>query len=193
MYQIKCKIEGLVPLLMCRYIEKKDPTDRGKTVKGASDRKTILEAMVYKDKNGMYLPANNIRMMLIGNRFRKGAAYIQGTYRETKKGTEYTSFCSGCVWVEGEKDKLKVYFEPVRKSWDAVDIRSFTTKDGSRKMIERPMIETPWSLTFIITIVEDTFDQGKIREFFETGGLRCGLGVFGPTFGRFRIVDWKIL
>jgi len=60
-------------------------------------------------------------------------------------------------------------------------------------MIERPMIEVPWSLTFIITVTEDTYDQGKIKEFFETGGLRCGLGVFGPTFGRFRIVEWEIL
>lgn len=178
-------------MLMCCYPM---PDRQGKPTarKGKKDIEAELEGKAYKDERGMYLPADNIRMSLIGNRFRTGAADILGSTIERQKGKKYRNFCKACVWVLGTEEPTdKVYFEPLRKTWDDTDVRSFITSKGGRDVCERPMIRTPWSLTFTIHVTDETFAEGKIRELFEVAGLRCGLGVHGPTFGRFIVKEWK--
>jgi hypothetical protein len=191
MYQIKCSIEGVVPLLMCRYPmpEKQgQPSPR----KGRTDIDKELESKAYVDDKGLYLPSDNIRMCLIGNQFRTGAAYILGSSIERKNGKKYRDFCKSCVWVVSPEEPIeKVYFEPHRETWDDVDTRSFITANAKRDVCSRPMIRTPWSLSFIIHVTDDTFAPGKIREFYDVAGLRCGLGVYGPTFGRFIVSEWE--
>jgi hypothetical protein len=153
------------------------------------------DEMCYMDKHGVYLPADNLRMMLIGNQFRKGAASILGTAIESKKGTMYTDFCKACVWVVGEIDPLKIYYIPNRKTYDVTDIRSFVTSQGGRDVTERPIINLPWSLEFLVQITEEQppIDSAKVREFFEVAGLRCGASAYGPTFGRFMVKKWDAI
>jgi hypothetical protein len=172
-----------------------EPGKPPKKTKGATDAKQTLEEMAYKDETGMYIPSDNIRQMLIGNKARKGAAEILGSYIEAKKGGEYRSFCDSCIWVIGPDDPEKVYYKPLRKTWDGTDLRSILSGKGKslgRQWVERPLIKTPWSLTFFVHVMDDNFEQGKVKEFFEVGGLRCGLGVYGPKFGRYRVVEWEV-
>jgi len=123
---------------------------------------------------------------------------ILGSDMESQKGTFYTSFCEGCIWVQGEDDPMKVYYKPLRK-WNPdderqLDIRSFpfgAGKTKGRRITKRPLVLTPWTLTFIITVTDDNFPIAKIEELFTVAGLRCGVGAYGPTFGRCRITQWK--
>ncbi len=184
MYQVKCKIEGIVPIMFSRFPLPAKPGDTKKK------KKQTIEEKLWFDKKGVYIPTDNLRMMLIGNRFRTGAAKIYGSEYESKKGTKYINFCKACVWVVG--DNNKVYFEPKREKWDDVDIRSFINATGGRDTTERPILNTPWSLTFTIQVTDDSIPQETIREFYNVAGLRCGLGVYGPTFGRFIVKDWEV-
>ena len=185
MYQVKCKIEGVVPIMFCRFPEPEKPGDTKK------QKKQTLEEKMWIDEKGVYIPIDNLRMLLVGNRFRPGAAKIYGSEYESKKGTKYLNFCKACVWVVG--DNGKVYFEPTRKIYDDVDIRSFINANGSRSTGERPVLNTPWSLAFTIQVTDDSITDEIIHEFYNVAGMRCGLGVYGPTFGRFIVTEWEVI
>ena len=194
MYQIKCTIDGIVPLLQHRYpVEDKIVGDKKRTIKSSSDERGGLEKMAFKDEKGMFMTTEHIYGMLVGNRYRKGAAQILGSQIEHNKGSLYLGFCKSSIGVEstnGSPEKL--YFQPHRKTWDDTDIRSYTKEQG-RDVIERPMMNLPWSISFILSVYDDNFKEGKVRELFEVAGLRCGLGAYGPRFGRFIVKEWEKL
>ena len=184
MYEVKCKIEGIVPIMFSRF-----PLPAGPGVTKKKKKQTV-EEKYWLDSKGVYIPTDNLRMLLIGNRFRPGAAKIYGTEYESKKGTKYLNFAKACIWVVG--DNNKVYFKPTRKKHDDVDIRSFINATGGRDTTERPILTTPWSLDFTIQITDDGVPEEIVHEFYNVAGMRCGLGVYGPTFGRFVIKEWKV-
>lgn len=185
MYEVKCTYEGIVPVMFNRYPLPEHPGKREKKPPPE------LKDKIWIDKNGVYIPADNIRMMLIGNQFRVGSAKILGSYIESSKGTEYIQMCKSCVWVLGTKDPLKVHIEPKRTTWDDVDVRTFITSKGNRDIVERPIIKPPWSLSFLIQVVDDNIDPNLIKKLFEVAGLCCGCCAYGPTFGRCIIKEWK--
>ncbi len=76
---------------------------------------------------------------------------------------------------------------------DDVDIRSFINASNSRATTERPILNAPWSLTFSIQVTDDSLPEGTLKAMYEVAGLRCGLGVYGPTFGRFAVKEWKAI
>ena len=191
MYQVEVMVEGVAEALQDRY--PLPVPGEAKKHKGKNDAEKELRDKAYVDDRGIYIPADSIRMSLIGNRFRTGAAKILGSTIETAKGTRYLDFCKACVWVLGIEDPLKVYYEPLRPTWDDVYVTPFINAAGSKSVSKRPLIKMPWSLRFIVQVTDDTFTPAKIREFFEVSGLRCGLGAYGPRFGRFVIKEWKVL
>ncbi len=191
MYRILGRYKGLVDMMQHRFADPaqtEKPTK--KEAKGRSEKK-ILECL-HRDKKGVYVPADNIRMMLIGNKLRMGAAKIQGSYIEKGKGTEYRNMVQSCVWVLARDGGQKVYLEPKRKTYDAVDERSFINSAGSRSMAYRPILTLPWSLSFTIQVTDDNIDESKIRQFFDVAGVRCGCCAYGPKFGRCMIDEWTV-
>ena len=188
MEQVRLTIEGIVPIMFSRFPL---PAKLGDTKKQKTQ--TLAEKM-WIDEKGVYIPTDNLRMLLVGNTKRTGAAKIYGSEYESKKGTKYWNFVKACVWVIGEGEKRdKVYFTPNRKKHDDTDIRSFINASGSRSTVERPLLVTPWSLTFDVQITDGSVSVEKIKAMYEVAGMRCGLGVYGPTFGRFIVKEWKAI
>lgn len=170
---------------------KKENNSKARTAPQARKKVEVpLKNKVYCDKKGVYLPADNLRQMLLGNKHRQGACAILGSYFKARKGTEYKTLVAGCLWVRGLQDPEKLYLQPLRKTWDDVDIRSYVM-DSGRKVSRRPQMNMPWSLEFKITVYTDALPEGIVRELYNVAGLFCGAGVHGPKFGRFRIVEWK--
>jgi len=190
MYEIRATYQGLVPMMMDRFA---DPSQtekpQRKKAKGRNDKEIL--AKTYVDKKGVYVPADNIRMMLIGNKHRRGAAQIVGSDIEASKGTKYKSICEGLIWVLGTDDPMKSYITPKRKSYDDVDERSFINATGSRSMTYRPLITLPWSVSFVIQVTSDVIDESFVRTLFNEAGLRCGICAYGPKFGRCIISQWE--
>ena len=191
MYEIRASYVGLVPMMQHRFADPSQTEKPGKKKAKGRNEADIL-ACLHRDKKGVFVPADNILMMLIGNTKRVGAAKIQGTYVEKGKGTEYLNIAKSCIWVLGPVDPMKVYLEPNRKTYDVVDARSFINAAGSRSMAYRPILNLPWSLDFIIHVTDPNIDESKVRQFFDTAGLRCGCCAYGPTFGRCRIDKWEV-
>lgn len=196
MYEIRATIEGLVPMMHDRFFDQKDAAGKGKKVKGKDVWKDELALRCYQDEKGVFVPCDNVRMTIIGNKHRPGAAKILGSYIETKKATEYTNFAKGCLWVvplEPNPKVQKLYIEPHRKQFDDYDERSFINAAGSRSLTRRPIITLPWSVAFKVQVTDNQFGPEKVREFFDVAGLRCGLGAYGPTFGRFIVTEWDLI
>ena len=188
MYEIKCTISGLAEVL---YNKPPMEIPGGRPPKEReTSREKLLKKKIYQDRKGLFMPTDNIEMMLIGSTARIGAAKILGSFIETNKGTEYTNFCEGCIWITSLDGKRKLYWKPNRKTWDGTDIRSFPDKGQQRHTAERPMIKTPWKLTFIVHVTEDTWSPDMIKRFFDVAGMRVGLGSYGPKFGRFLIAEF---
>lgn len=193
MYEIHATFEGLVPMLHDRFFDPEQVEKGGSKKKGKDAWKKELELSAYFDKKGVYLPADNIRMMLIGNSQRRGAAQILGSDIESSKGTKYKSLCEGCIFVRGKDDPQKVYLDPKRKfNPNDYDERAFPDKNGQRHLKRRPLFKTPWRLHFIIDVADDRVDESFVRELFDVAGTRCGAGAYGPTFGRCIITRWDV-
>ena len=55
----------------------------------------------------------------------------------------------------------------------------------------RPVIPTPWSIDFNITLFpNDEIKEQEILNLFEEGGRALGLGTFRGVFGKFRVERW---
>jgi hypothetical protein len=191
MYEVTATLEGLVPLMYNRFWNPEETNGRAKT-RAQGPLEEELTRKLYVDERGVYVPADNLRMMLIGNQLRPGAALILGSQIEKRNGKKYREFCKACVWVVGEHDPLKVYIQPNRKTYDDYDERTFINSSGSRSLLRRPLVLTPWHVTFTVQVTDDQMEDSKIREMYEVAGLRCGLGAYGPTFGRCRVTQWEL-
>ena len=191
MYEIQAIYKGLVPMMMDRFFDLKS-TETGQKKKKKGKDEAVVFQKLHADKKGVYVPADNIRMMLIGNTKRVGAAKKLGTYVEKGKGTQYLEMCKSSIWVLGPDDPLKAYLLPNRKTYDDIDERSFINATGSRSITYRPILTLPWSVPFIIQVTDDQIDESKVRELFDLAGLRCGICAYGPTFGRCVIDKWEV-
>jgi len=192
MYRVDAAFKGIVPVMFNRFFNIEDTDGRAKK-KSKMTWREELPLKMYIDEQGVFVPTDNIRMMLIGNKHRKGAAKIQGSYIEKAKGTEYTEFCSSCVWILGKDDPQKVRFDPHRETYDDYDERSFINTKGTRSLTRRPILKTPWSVEFFVEVTDDQMHESKLREMFVTAGLRCGLGTYGPVFGRCELTKWELV
>jgi hypothetical protein len=185
-YRVRVKVEGLVPMLHDKYpLNKNDDGSRTKV-------DPPVESKLHHDKKGVFVPADNLRQMLLGNRKRQGACKVLGTYFRSKKATEYATLVNGALYVQGLEDPQKVYLEPLRKKWDQVDKRAFMS-DSGRKISKRPQMNTPWSLEFMVYVYTDALPEEIVKQLFTVAGQFCGIGAYGPKFGRYRIVGWEML
>lgn len=96
MYLVQTTLTGLVPMMHDRFFNPEELEIPRKKSKDSWRKE--LPYKLWRDKKGVYVPVDNIRMMLIGNKHRPGAAKILGSYIETKKATDIQAFaCSSLI------------------------------------------------------------------------------------------------
>jgi hypothetical protein len=63
-------------------------------------------------------------------------------------------------------------------------------KNGIPNAKERPAIEPPWSIAFVVGYTDNRYcTLENLRQAFDWGGT-LGLGTFRPYFGRYQVVHW---
>jgi hypothetical protein len=56
----------------------------------------------------------------------------------------------------------------------------------------RPVIDTPWELSFPISLYEnDNLKEPTLRKLFEEAGISIGLGTFRGVYGKFTVTKWE--
>jgi len=183
-YTLVGKINGIVPILFNRF--------RGEASEGHSpggkitkkDMEAMVGAKVHRDANGLYLPAQNLKMAIVGGQKSRGAAMIVGSEIEKRKGGAYTDWCKACLFIQPER----LYFH--KDTWDHIDDR--WAKNEKQQLVRaiRPALREGWEVKFKVEVVDDAAKEDWVKRFCEVAGLRVGVGSYRPDFGRF-LVEWN--
>ena len=57
----------------------------------------------------------------------------------------------------------------------------------------RPLMRLPWSLRFDLILWENAyFDEKKLKNWIDAGGLMVGLCNYRPRFGRYALKAWDV-
>ena len=190
MNSVKIKIRGTSPLLMHsdRLSNPLDPltkeikTYTGKRKKTDDDFTEIARlewvgGLYHDEKTGPYLPARNVKAMLI---------------QAAKKSKDGPKVKTGCTILE---DKLPISYEgprEVKTLWSSgkfTDMRSVGVQ-GARCMRCRPIFQE-WETTFTVIYDPAVVDKADLLRFAEVGGQVVQLGDYRPAnggdFGRFEV------
>jgi len=180
-------LEGITPIMFDRYSGSNDialsPEDKmyfgrdGKTLvmpsvniasflgsekNGAA--KLLLESKVYKKVSGWLMASTMIRPTDVPF-LRNGKPIKFGKF--DKKGTDSGSH----VYLRSDTARLK---------------------DNIPNPKVRPVLPTPWLLSFELDIIESKdVKEILVRDIFERGGMYVGLGTFRRFFGKFIIKKWE--
>jgi len=176
--KIAVTLSGVTPILFDRY---------------AGDNKTQLSFMekIYQENGDLVLPSLNVMSFLSA----------QNTESATQRvvGRGFKEVCKAALsYVTIEQ--LNIPFTRGGKPIPAIEDNLERRVDVARIMKgklaipnpkERPMLDTPWELSFNISLLETpSLREELLRKIFEQGGHAVGLGTFRGVFGKFRVSKW---
>lgn len=171
---VTCRIDGISPLLMHRYLM--EPIE-------AIEKKPAAEQAEYSayrvDGKGLYVPGQAFQRALVG-----GASYVKGKGRSTMAKP-----VAACVLIMDEYLLLGVDKYEI----DARAVRIPST--GGRIVRYRPRLNT-WGFEVEFHFDDSLLSEVQMRAVVDATGSRVGLLDFRPEkkgpFGRFVVNKWGI-
>ena len=188
----RVKIEGIAPLIMHNG-QLADPTNphsmqlkelsrkRKKTDQDHLDMKKVefIGGLYHDPQTGPYLPdlwiEKNIRDGAAA--FKQGKLILSGVQVEEQKVP---------LLYDGPRDIENLYADG-----RFVDTRGVVVQ-RSRIMRTRPIFPT-WSAAFTVNVITSVISSKDVRRALEQGGLFVGVGDYRPKFGRYRVIEFKVV
>lgn len=177
--KIKITLSGVTPILFDKY---------------AGDNKTQLSFMekVYQEKGFLVLPSINVMSFLSA----------QNTESATQRvvGRGYKEVCKAAlsyVTIEEFNIPFTRNGKPIIASDETLIRHTSVARIMKGKLAvpnpkERPMLSTPWELSFTLNLLETpSLREELLKKIFEQGGHAIGLGTFRGVFGKFRVTRWE--
>lgn len=185
--KISVTIDGVSPLLLCRFTDEAQQKASSGTSSGqVGGKKSPLEQardFLYLDEAEQpIIPAP----MLLACITAGGSFFKAG---KSKVTTQKSSLIPACVFM------TDVYFPILSHTGWKVDTRPVRIPaTGGRILCHRPCFDN-WSIEFEIDLDEEILSPRLLREIVDAAGKRCGIGAFRPSckgpFGRFVVTSWK--
>ena len=181
MYYIKTTVRGIVPVCFNKPSEQLQvQIETGQTGGPRDKDKDIAEAeaWVYKDANGLYLPASWFK-----------AAMLTGASKANlKRGRlAFSTYLKGGVFfVDRAIPTGKQTREFMHERWGRIP----PGPKGKMAWLRNPGLMEGWEVTFRMLVAEDSLPEAHIKTSLETAGISVGIGNGRPDFGRFVIVEW---
>lgn len=139
--------------------------------------------LYYSEALGPYIPARVIRATIQAGAqmLRRGPSIERGVLVEES----YIKLI-----YEGPRDRDKLYksgFSDVRP------VSGQGKKGGSKTMRCRPIFETPWSVSFALSVDAEIISPDDLRQCVEKAGAYHGFcDGRSEGYGRFEIVEWSV-
>ena len=181
MYRINVTIEGLAPILFnapSLDMLKPDSRQRQKT---EEERDQDAMKRLYKNGDGVYLPAWNIKKCIL-NGFQVLDLRVPGS--KTKR---LWRFVQPVLFIEPDQ----VTFEG-KQDMDFLHKCPGKNADGSATIVRRPALNAGWRLPFRMAVLDDLVREEDLRLALQTAGERVGLGGWRPEYGRFTVAEWAV-
>ena len=182
-YEVEVQIEGSCDILLhrwnCEAVEAKAKAGKNSAIKKTDD----LESYVYRNADGdLCLPGEYLRQSVIeAVRYRQDPRSPRKSARDLYKAglvplTDLAPFNGGGV-----------------DDWDYVDRRRVVVNRGGVTR-ERPAVRAGWTATFrIMVMTPDLISPGDLNDTIATAGRLVGTGDFRPTFGRYRVIGFRVI
>ncbi len=181
MYQIHGTIKGAAPILINRFTEaSQNEMEKSSTGGKFTKEQRIAQAWesVYKDEQGYYLPAWNLKCCLV-----EGAK--RGSIKEGKKSI--APFLQATVFP-ADPVRFSIAEAFLHETWGRRPPRT-----GGACMVRRPGFQVGWELPFVLNVVDDRRTPEQIRRCLEEAGLLVGLGSWRPEYGRCTVAAWEVI
>lgn len=190
MTEIDVGLKGLVDIMFDKFI------DHSKEIRPAEQKLYLKRGEA--GENLVVLPSENVRSFLLGEDPAGCAKMFEGV-----KGKGYISMGTAMITIspteipftDGDRN---ICFTTIPDDRFRIEMSGGRTKQGARSIKQeakpRPVMRMPWCVRFKITLWENQMiNETKLENWFVMGGLRIGLGTWRPRFGRFEVVEWKVL
>jgi len=172
---IKVKIKGTADLLQNKLnLEGGEKISLRKTAETPEEE---ASKKAYKDENGYYFPSTWVEGMLV----KSGAAfpmkgYGKKTWKDPVKGGVF------CV-----EDKIRLS----SKKYEIFRIAATNPNSRGKRIISRPLFKEGWEAQFTLSVIDERFTIGVIKELLDRGGQYIGMGDWRPKYGRFIVTECK--
>ena len=177
----KAVLQGITPIMFDRY---------------AGDNKTQLlpEQKMYLDENnGLLLPSQNLHSFLsaINTPSAVKAFYPSKEYKKVAQ------VLLGYVQIEPFNIPIKRHGKQIMwEGWDKNGISLHKSvarvKNGVPNPKERPVVDSPWTIEFNITIWNNgEVSETEVKNLFLKGGVPIGLGTYRGVYGKFCLESWE--
>ena len=178
--KIDVMLSGVTPILFDRY---------------AGDNKTQLSFLekVYADESGnLVLPSLNVMSFLSAQNTESATQRVVGRgYKEVcKAALSYVTVTPFNIAFERDGKPIVANEDNLERHVTVARIMKGKLAVPNPK--ERPMLRTPWELSFRLELLETpSLRQELLKKIFEQGGHAVGLGTFRGVFGKFRVSRWE--
>ena len=179
-YIVRVKIQGVSDMLFhawnCESIEEKSVAAKGSKSKKTDD----MESYVYRNEDGeICIPGEYLRGSILG------AAKFRQDPRSPRKSA-MDLFKAGVISVT-PLASLGI------KNWD-YEHKARVTIQRAGITRTRPAIKAGWSATFDFQInLPEYISPEMLNEVIANAGRLIGIADFRPTYGRFQVVEFKVL
>lgn len=176
MYTITGTIQGVAPFLFNRMVNELDGPKPPKMTE--EQRRALAELKVYKDDDGLYWPAWNLKRAIVEGCKKAGL----------KEGrASMAPYLEATVFPDRDprfNKKERDYLHEV--------VGRIPPKTGAAAMIRRPCLEAGWRLSFTLNVMDDRRNPVDVRTSLEHGGFFVGIGSWKPEYGRFSVEEWSV-
>ena len=170
--KIQCKVKGISPYIMHKFVVEESTTSRAKKV---YDPVIDAEKVTYRNDEGkLVIPSAHFKAAMV-----KAGTDFKMTGRKTYKEYIKSGVMFDDIEILLDQQKYEVYSCPV-------------VIQRARIMRSRPMIKD-WSCTFTFEITDEMMNQTVVKEILEAAGKYKGVGDNRPEFGRFEVTEFKKL
>lgn len=179
-YRVEVTIEGVAPILFhrwnCESVESKSKAKKGSAEKKSDD----IESYVYRNDAGeLAIPGEYLRGAIVG-----AAKFLQDPRSPRKSAADL--FKAAIV-------SLTPLASLGVRDWDYLDKRRVTIQRNAITR-SRPAMREGWKVTFILMVnLPEYVDSAMLNTTIQQAGRLIGLADFRPSFGRFNVVEFKVL
>jgi len=184
MYKATCTLVGQSPLSYSKVLLEKKA--KGETHEAFEDR--TWKQKLHTDKNGeVFIPAPALKKCLEGC-----AKYVSETVPGKGKATYTKHFEAGVMVLKDVM--LGIKEDKVKKI--RVHVPSDGKKGGTSRVWKTFPIIDKWKGKAEITVLDETVDPEKLKEYLSYSGMFIGLLRWRPRqsglYGRFEVKDFKV-
>lgn len=179
-FRVEVTVKGVAPILFhrwnCESVESKSRAKKGSAEKRSDD----VESYVYRTPKGeLAIPGEYIRGAIVA------AAKYQADPRSPRKSAA-DLFKAGVI-------SLTPLASLGVKTWDYLDKRRVCIQRNAITRC-RPAMAEGWTATFILQVqLPEYIDVDLLNATIQAAGRLVGLADFRPSFGRFSVIQFKVL